>query len=201
MNAQLLPGSNVSIVFYVDGHPVAISGELKSADPFEVWSHSEGTSYLVEGRRAMLIVQSGKDFHKAEAELHSTQVEGGWAIHAKSFGWEEVDRRRYPRYELSLPVTIRAVMESDDGIQLTQITGTTEDVSIGGLWVKAPHTLPSATLAEVSVELTENCWIRALSLVKWADKHHNGLGFGIEFLDFLDGSRYALHQYLNQKAA
>ncbi len=201
MNAQLVPGSNVSIVFYVDGEPVAISGELKCAEPFEVWSHSEGTAHLADGRRAMLVVQSGKEFHKAEAELHSVPAEGGWNIQAKSFGWEEVDRRRYPRYELQLPVTIRAVLESESGIELAQIAGTTEDISIGGIWVKAPHTLTNSTLAEVSVELSPNHWIRALSLVKWADKQHNGMGFGVEFLDFLDGSRYTLHQYLNQKAA
>ncbi len=201
MNAQVLPGSNVSIVFYTGGKPVALSGELKATDPFEVWSQSEGAHHLSEGRRAMLVVQSGREFHKAEAELHSYPGENGWSITAETFGWEEVDRRRYPRYEHQLPVSIRAVMESDNGIELTHIEGTTEDVSIGGLWVKAPKTLPGAALVEVTLELAPGKVIRALSLVKWADKEHNGLGFGIEFLDFLNGSRYALHQHLNQDAA
>jgi hypothetical protein len=201
MNAQLTPGANVSIVFYVDGLPVAISGELASADPFEVWTKTEAAAKLALGRRAMVVVQSGKEFHKAEAELHAEQQDGGWRVWAKSFGWESVDRRRYPRYEMQLPVTLRAVLESDNGIELTQIEGVTEDVSIGGLWVKAPRTLAGSSLAEVSVELSPNSWIRALSLVKWADSSDNGLGFGVEFLDFLDGSRYALHQFLTQKAA
>jgi hypothetical protein len=99
-----------------------------------------------------------------------------------------------------VPISIRAVTESNDGPALTLIEGCTEDVSIGGAWVKSPQTLPSASLVEVTTALGGST-IRALSLVKWADRDHNGLGFGVEFLDFLDGSRYALHQFLNKQAA
>lgn len=201
MKSNVASGSNVSIVFYVDGKPVAINGEVLETEPFKVWATGEGASYLSEGRRAMLVVQTGRDFHKAEAELHSEQSGQGWEITAKSFGWETVDRRRYPRYDLRVPIAIRAVTETDGGPTVTVIEGYTEDVSIGGAWVKSNQTLPSSSLAEVTAELKPGTSVRALSLVKWADQDHNGLGFGVEFLDFLDGSRYALHQFLNQDAA
>lgn len=200
MNDKIKPGSSVSIVFYVDGQPIAISGEVKQAEPFTVWTNSESASHLLEGRRAMLVVQSGRDFNKAEAELHSDPTSNGWEIVARSFGWESVDRRRYPRFEVSVPISIRAVTESAEGPALTVIDGVTEDISIGGAWVKSKSTLPSASLVEVTVSFG-GAPIRALSLVKWADKQNDGLGFGVEFLDFLEGSRYALHQFLNDQAA
>jgi hypothetical protein len=201
MNTKVLPGANVSIVFYVDGKPVAVTGEVKATEPFTVWTNAEGASHLAEGRRAMLVVQTGRDFSKAEAELHSTQWDSGWEVVANSFGWEAVDRRRYPRYDLHVPIFIRAVTEEEGNPTLTYIEGHTEDVSIGGAWVKTSQTLPSASLVEVTTALTPDVSIRALSLVKWADREHNGLGFGVEFLDFLDGSRYTLHQFLSKQAA
>ena len=200
MNEKIKLGSSVSIIFYVDGQPIALTGEVRKAEPFTVWTNGEGASHLLEGRRAMLVVQNGRNFNKAEAELHSDPLGDGWEVVARSFGWESVDRRRYPRFEIGVPISIRAVTESADGPKLTVIEGTTEDLSIGGAWVKSKSTLPSASLVEVTVHLN-GAAIRALSLVKWADKDHDGLGFGVEFLDFLDGSRYALHTFLNAQAA
>lgn len=201
MNDNVQPGSSVSVIFYVDGRPVALTGEVTHAEPFTIWTASDGASDLADGRRAMLVVQNGKDFSKAEAELHSHREGPGWALVAKSFGWEEVDRRRYPRYELQLPIAIRAVLDHEEGPQVARLEGNTEDVSIGGAWVKSLKTLPSASLVEVTLDLQPGNAVRALSLVKWADRHDNGLGFGVEFLDFLEGSRYALHQFLNKLAA
>lgn len=200
MNETIQPGSNVSIVFYVDGKPIALSGVLKKADPFTVRTTGEGASHLREGRRAMLVVQNGREFSKAEAELHSDTTSDGWEVVAKSFGWETVDRRRYPRFEVGVPILIRAVTEAQDGPELTIIEGTTEDLSIGGAWVKSKSTLPTPSLVEVTVQLHGGP-VRALSLVKWADSQGDGIGFGVEFLDFVEGSRYALHQFLNTRAA
>lgn len=201
MSNRVPPGSNVSIIFYVDGRPVAVYGEVTQAEPFTVWTHNDGAMHLSEGRRAMLVIFDGTDFNKAEAELHSEPGDGGWTVVAKSFGWESVDRRRYPRFDVHVPISVRAVLELDNGPSVARIEGTTEDLSIGGAWVKTQHAIPSASLVEVTAELDHGVVIRALSIVKWADREHNGVGFGVEFLDFLDGSRYALHQFLNKKAA
>ncbi len=200
MNEMVKSGATVSLVFYVEGHPVGMTGHVEQQDPFCLHTDDENAALLETGRRAMLIIQNGRDFSKAEAELFAHKTEHGWVITASSFGWETVDRRRYPRYPVNVNITVRAVLEEEGEAQLVTITGMTEDISIGGAWVKTPETLKGGSLVEVSTDLG-GTQIRALSIVKWADSDHSGLGFGVEFLDFLGGSRYALHQFLTQKAA
>lgn len=201
MNAKVNSGASVSLVFYVDGAPVALSGNIAELEPFTLITTDDQAARIQGGRRAMLIVQSGREFSKAEAELDAFPTEGGWKLVAKSFGWETVDRRRYPRYTINVPIAIRAVLENDGEARILHISGVTEDVSIGGAWVKTTEVVPGGSLVEVTAEFEPGAPIRALSLVKWADADRDGLGFGVEFLDFLGGSRYALHQYLTQQAA
>jgi hypothetical protein len=201
MKAKVNSGASVSLVFYVDGAPIAITGQVTELEPFTLMTSDSQAGLMQGGRRAMLIVQSGREFSKAEAELDAFPTNDGWKLVAKSFGWETVDRRRYPRYSINVPITIRAVVETEGEARILFINGVTEDVSIGGAWVKTTESLDGGSLVEVSAEFEAGNPIRALSLVKWADPDRNGLGFGVEFLDFLGGSRYALHQYLTQQAA
>lgn len=201
MNAKVNSGANVNLVFYVDGTPVALTGQVTDLEPFTMFTADPSGEKMTVGRRAMLIVQSGREYSKAEAELHAFPTEGGWKLVAKSFGWETVDRRRYPRYAINVPITVRAVVEDGGEARILFINGVTEDVSIGGAWVKTTEVVPGGSLVEVTAEFEQGSPIRALSLVKWADSDRDGLGFGVEFLDFLGGSRYALHQYLTQQAA
>lgn len=202
MKAKVNSGASVSLVFYVEGVPVALAGQVVELEPFTLVTADAQASQIQGGRRAMLIVQSGRDFSKAEAELDAFPTEdGGWKLVAKSFGWEAVDRRRYPRYSINVPIAVRAVLEADGEARILYINGITEDVSIGGAWVKTSEVLAGGSLVEVSAEFEPGSPIRALSLVKWADSDRDGLGFGVEFLDFLGGSRYALHQHLTQQAA
>ncbi len=201
MKAKVISGASVSLVFYVDGNPVALTGQVCELEPFTITTSDPNGEKILGGRRAMLIVQTGREFAKAEAELDAQPFEGGWKLTAKSFGWEAVDRRRYPRYSINVPISIRAVVETAGQAEILFVNGITEDVSIGGAWVKTSEALQGGSLVEVSAEFEPGNPIRALSLVKWADSDRDGLGFGVEFLDFLGGSRYALHQYLTQQAA
>ncbi len=192
-------GQSISILFYVEDRPVAVNGQVTNLNPFTITSGDSSAEWLSESRRAMLIARNDSEFSKAEAELKATCEGATWSIIAADFGWEQVDRRRYPRYETQIPVTVRAVIESANTAELKYLEATTEDVSLGGAWLKSDQKLPSGILVECQIGLPNGSSLRVLSTIRWADTLEKS-GFGIEFLDFLGGSRQALQQYLAQAA-
>jgi hypothetical protein len=192
-------GQSVSVLFYVEDRPVAVNGSVTNLDPFTITSGDSSAEWLSDSRRAMLIARNDSEFSKAEAELKATCDGATWTIVAADFGWEQVDRRRYPRYEVQIPVTVRAVIESGNTAELKYLQATTEDLSLGGAWLKSEQKLPSGILVECQVNLPNGANLRVLSTIRWADTLEK-TGFGVEFLDFLGGSRQLLQQYLAQAA-
>lgn len=192
-------GQSISVLFYVEDRPVAVNGSVTNLSPFTITSGDSSAEWLTESRRAMLIARNEAEFSKAEAELRATCEGSTWTIVADDFGWEQVDRRRYPRYEVQIPVTVRAVIESGNTAELRYLQATTEDLSLGGAWLKSDQKLPSNILVECQVSLPNGSNLRVLSTIRWADTLEK-TGFGVEFLDFLGGSRQVLQQYLAQAA-
>jgi hypothetical protein len=194
------PGAQVGIVFYVDSQPVAVTASVVSAHPFVMSSEDAGARQLQQGRRVMLLVQQGEHFAKAEAEIFAREQHSGeWQIVAGDFGWEEVDRRRYPRYELEIPVQMKAAIEKEGAVELSRFHGRTVDISVGGAWVDVDERPPQGSLVEFEAELAPGEFIRALCVVAWSETNKKGIG--LEFLDFIGGSRYFLHTFLTRSAA
>lgn len=195
-NAEV--GQSVSVLFYLDGRPSAVRGTIASLNPFVLSVQDERAAAFMPHMRAVLIAQKGNEFSKAEADLAATQAGDGWRLSANSFGWETVDRRRYHRFDINVPVVIRAVMESDNVAELTTLECTTEDISVGGAWLKSDKKMEGGLLVEFQAELNGHP-LRILSMVRWADNGEKD-GFGVEFLDFVGGSRQTLHRELAKAA-
>lgn len=194
----VLPGAEVGIVFYEEFTPCALSATIASVKPFAATTTEAGAGRLKNGQRVMLVLQSGSKYAKAEAEVVAcADHNGSWRIEVGHFGWEEVDRRRFPRHAIQLDVSLRSVLETEDGVEIKQFSGTTEDVSLGGVWVRPEESIPPGSLLELSTTLDGQA-VRILSIVA-RDAGENGIG--IEFLDFVGGARYYLHGFLEQRAA
>lgn len=194
------PGAPVGLVFYVDSQPMALAANVKLGKPFTMTTADKNAGLLEPGKRTMLILQEGNQFAKAEAQVVACAQDGdNWTIEAGDFGWEEVDRRRYPRYELELDVKLKAVTETEGQAELRYFEAKTVDVSLGGAWVQTDHKLPAGSLVEFQAELTPGHTVRVLGIIAWSVSEKEGLG--IEFLDFIGGSRYQLHMFLTHNAA
>lgn len=197
---SVAPGLPVTVVFYNENKPMAVTASVQTGKPFTLSTNDKNASALAAGRRAMLILQDGLNFAKAEAQISDCRQDGdAWVIEAGDFGWEEVDRRRYPRYTVALPVQVRAVVEVEGGAELMHFAGVTEDMSLGGAWVRSESRLDSGSLVEFQTDLTPGTTIRCLAIVAWSSSDSQD-GFGVEFLDFLGGSRYYLHGFLRNAA-
>ncbi|MEQ1935747.1 MAG: PilZ domain-containing protein [Fimbriimonadaceae bacterium] len=196
---KAIVGQNISILFYVDDKPVAVNGTVTALEPFCMKSTDPSAAWLEECRRAMLIARWDNEFSKAEADLSAEKSGTGWNIVAREFGWEQVDRRRYPRFNISLGATLRAVIESDGCAELKYIEAITEDLSLGGAWLKTDENLPSDILVEFQVQLPDGKNLRILSNVKWSNTAEKS-GIGVEFIDFLSGSRQQLQLFFSKAA-
>ncbi len=196
---MIRPGSPVSLVFYLNAQPVAIAASVAKQTPLTLSTSDRNASLLEIGKRALLILQEGGQFAKAEAQIISCEpFAEGWRIEAGQFGWEEVDRRRYPRYHIEIPVTVKAVVENNGAAQLKYVKAQTVDMSLGGAWVKAADDLAPGSLVEFQAELAHGEHMRVLAIVAWSSEKE---GLGLEFVDFLGGSRYYLHNFLSGRAA
>lgn len=196
-NASL--GQNVSLLYYVDGRPFAVNAKVTGEHPVTLESFDPNAEQLNHAPRALLVIQKGNEFSKAEAQITAKETNGKWTLTASDFGWEQVDRRRYDRYEVGVPVTVRAVIESEDGAEIRYVEATTEDVSLGGAWLKSDVKMESGLLVEFQMNL-DGATFKAFSIVRWADTAEK-TGFGVEFLDFVAGNRSLLHNWLQQQAA
>ena len=186
------------MVFYVGGQPVALAASVSKASPVTLLTTDRSALLMEVGKRALLILQERGQFAKAEAQVTSCEpCSDGWKIEVGQFGWEEVDRRRYPRHILQIPVVVKAVLERDGSAQLKYVAGETIDISLGGAWITAEDVLVPGSLVEFQAELGSGGHLRALAIVAWnAEK----VGVGLEFVDFLGGSRYYLHSFLSKAA-
>ena len=192
------PGSPISVVFYLNAQPVALAASISKQNPLTLITNDRNASLLEVGKRALLILQEGGQFSKAEAQITACEQNAeGWRIEAGQFGWEEVDRRRYPRHLISLPVTIKAVLERDGDAQMKYVQGESIDMSLGGALIKTSDELVPGSLVEFQAELSSSENMRALAIVAWGQLD---AGVGLEFVDFLGGSRYYLHNYLSKAA-
>jgi hypothetical protein len=192
------PGAPLSVVFYVNSQPVPLAATVSKHTPLTFITKDRSALLMEVGKRALLILQESGQFAKSEAQITSCEpCSEGWKIEVGQFGWEEVDRRRYPRHEVKMPITVKAVMEQDGGVKLRYVKGETIDVSLGGTWIKTDEELIAGSLVEFQAELGSGEHMRALAIVAWKTEEE---GVGLEFVDFLGGSRYYLHAFLSKAA-
>ena len=107
--------------------------------------------------------------------------------HAES---KDSTRRRSLRHSISVPVEVRCA-----GHQYP-VQSETTDLSQHGCYVKT--LFPVAVGSQIGMRMTLNgVEVLARALVKTADQ---GLGNGVEFLDFIADGRHQLQEYLNSLA-
>jgi hypothetical protein len=194
------PGTPVSVVFYRNAQPLALAASVSNQKPFVLVTADENAEMLEVGKRALLILQEEGQFARAEAQiLNCEKHPDGWHIEAGKFGWEEVDRRRYPRHNMQLNVTVKAVLDRNGGPELKYVPAVTEDISLGGAWIRPEDPLKAGSLVEFQADLGSGDAMRVLAIVAWSENGKDGVG--LEFVDFLGGSRYYLHGFLTNKAA
>lgn len=188
------PGTSVSVVYYEGAAPTAFPATLESHEPLVLVSRNPVCQGLRSGCRALLAYQVGNGCFKAEFENAQVREErGAWRIVAPCAEWDTVDRRRYPRFLVERPASLRIVAEREGCVASVRFDGWTSNLSMGGAGIRAKEAVARGSLINVTVAVTELDYVRALGMVAWTNASGQ---FGVEFLDFIGDSRRTLHEFL-----
>ncbi|HMS54250.1 MAG TPA: PilZ domain-containing protein [Fimbriimonadaceae bacterium] len=194
MSLEIKPGMRCVLVAYKLGDPHFCTAKIESTDPFNL--SIEGKNLRLEvGQRIMVVVQDNTEPVKAQAVVESV---ADTSITLSSLQWEDVDRRRFPRFTVNTGVEIKTISEGENGPEVILFKGTTMDVSLGGTWILGEQPASSGSLVETRLTLNGHT-AKVLGLIAWTNDEQ--LGFGVEFLDFVGDARYRLHEFLSGKAA
>lgn len=193
-------GRTVTVVFYSEGDPWVIQAHVAKGQPVAIETNDPTAVRLQPGTKAVLIVQEGGTILKAQATVtHFAKSEGGWRVEVEAKPWQASDRRRFPRYGFKIPVTIRSIDERADGeARFVEVRGETEDISLGGAWIKTNELLERGTLVEFRAILSETESVRTLAVVAHANPVRGGMG--LEFVEYVGGARKNLRSFLSRAA-
>lgn len=143
----------------------------------------------------MLVFEGDSGFSRAITTVTSIrQIDGGYRILADMPKWEQLEKRSYPRFNMNIPAKVRTTIETDSGAVLREVEGTTENVGLGGAWVRIEGEVPKGNLVEVKMDLGNGNIVRILGVSVRADDQ---LGFAVQFLDYIGTARHHLHNFLN----
>jgi hypothetical protein len=195
----LRSGEPVTVVYYVDGNPRQVSTRLSTESPFTVQSQDEGMTDLSASQKVILLAQSNGQCFTTEATLEQLSSDSGeWSAQFQCGYWEEINRREFPRYTVILPLQVRALGESDGTLSFWVSNGQTLDASLGGVQAFIDQVPSAGSLVDVRLTLESENIVRVLGVV--VRSNINRKVVGIQFLDYIGGARYQLHDYLSQHA-
>jgi hypothetical protein len=199
MSAQVLTesGETVALVFYSDTNPQAFQGLWRPDAPNRVWTDNAGCRSMEPGSNALLVRHDGSRSYKAEVIVEKCEPSAsGWLVFLGVVAWEELDRRRHPRYNVEISAQFRAVRELDGEPTLTRFEAVTSNLSLCGAGFTSSVPMPSGSLVNVTLKLGDLESARMLGIVVWSDS--GDTQFGVEFLDFIGDARYRMHRFLSE---
>jgi hypothetical protein len=150
-------------------------------------------------RKVVLVSFENGRLLRGEAEALSVQKIGGNArLELSKVVWEDLERRRFPRVDVQLPVSLRAVYEHNGDTVVSVVDGQTIDLSVGGSLVKVETPLIKGSLVEFLIQFNSEEAVRALGVVAHTEDEKT---MGICFLDYVGAARTHLEDFLTAEAA
>lgn len=194
-NDRIRVGATVVAVYYAEQQPHYVCGKITSSRPFELECSDAQVADLGPEQRLMLVFEGDQGVSRAVTTITSVRpIDGGFRILADAPKWEQLDKRSYPRYDRRIPAKVRTAFERDGETEMLEIDGSTENIGLGGAWIRSDGAVPKGNLVEVKMDLGHGTVVRVLGV---AVRTEDRSGFAVQFLDFIGTARHHLHNYLN----
>jgi len=194
-NERIRVGATVAAVYYVEQQPHYAYCKITASRPFELECSSDQAEQLMPEQRLMLVFEGDNGFTRAVTTVTSIRkIDGGFRLLADMPKWEQLEKRSYPRYDLEIKAKVRTAIETEGGTEMREVEGATENVGLGGAWIRVNATVPKGNLIEVKMDLGHENEVRILGVAVRSD---DSLGFAVQFLDYIGTARHHLHNFLN----
>lgn len=193
-----MAGCPVDLVLYDEGRTRLIKTEVETPIPLRLKMLDPDCLGVRAARRVMLLAHHQGLAMRADGHLDQTRIdEHGAHLDISSVHWELLERRRHIRVPVTVPVSLRIVVDGESEPELDVIHGTTLDMSISGAFVKTADLPPEGSLVEFAVSLNGE-EIRTLAVVAHVALERSGVG--LHFVEYLENARYLLHGFLSRAA-
>ena len=177
---------------------MAINCLIVSESPAKLFSKDLRLAVLEFPQDVLLVWHSEDHITKGEAVAVSIEPwKTGYQIEVKQTALTESDRRVYPRFPISTPVSLRSISEVREATVIALSQGQTKDISLGGAWIEVQPLVPLGSIVECHISI-DGKTIQALALV--AHENPNRGGNGLEFIEFYGQSREILEEALKKSA-
>lgn len=194
-----LTGAPIMAVFMIDGTPRSVNATVLTSEPFAIETPNEWAKTLEPGTKALFVYQFGDDISKASSRVAAVLQTGeSWVVSTEPLLWESVDRRRHTRQPAQFQVVYRTVDDSNGEAKVHVGEAQATDLSLGGVCLTATHRPPIGALVDIGMSLGESSPARALGIVAWLRGGTDE--FGVEFLDYMGGTKAAISGFLEQAA-
>lgn len=196
---HLTLGTTVTAVLFNQGRPSTAQCKVVSEAPLFLETEEASVENLTFPRPTIVLWQDEGKLMKGEATIVARHDgENSSVLELRNVMWEDLERRKFPRYAITVPCMLRAVEEVGGTTTINVFPGTTEDISAGGAWIRSEGQIEVGSLVEFQACVAPGEFVRALAVVPHRDTTRQG--FGLSFLDFVGSSNRSLHDFLQRAA-
>lgn len=191
-------GASVDLVVYDGGKTRLIKTVIEHAMPLRLRQVEANKPRLRPARRVMLLAYHEGLALRADGHLSHVDSSGeDTFLEINQVHWEILERRRHVRIPVKANVSLRTVIESDEQPVVTQLDGTTVDLSVSGAFVTGSNLPNENSLIEFAIEL-DGQLVRTLAVVAHNSSGRHGVG--LHFVEYIDNARFLLHGFLTKAA-
>ncbi|GIV01906.1 MAG: hypothetical protein KatS3mg015_0736 [Fimbriimonadales bacterium] len=190
-------GDTLYLVVTTDRGSTAHAVKVEQVEPLVVLGAADELASIRTGDRVNLVYKNGGDSQHSEAIISEIGRYGlSLVLHLDGLSWKAVDRRRAPRYSVSMPARLTMVADGAGEPIFEAFDCETLDVSMVGCKVRTEAPVIPGTLMAVSLFPPDGEEFRFTGIVTRADDEF----LGIEFFDYSGTTRFRFAQYLNDLA-
>ena len=191
-------GAPVDLVVYDAGRTRLVKTVIDHTMPLRLRQVEALKPRLRPARRVMLLAHH--DGLALRADGHLSRVDAGDEsvfLEINQVHWEVLERRRHVRVPVKADVSLRMVVEGEEQPVVSQLNGTTVDLSVSGAFVVGTNLPAENSLIEFSIDL-DGHHVRTLAVV--AHNTTGRQGVGLHFVEYIDNARFLLHGFLTKAA-
>jgi hypothetical protein len=191
----LEPGQELTLVAHLDGNPHSELVSVLTGDPLVIEAPAGWCRHLRRSAKIVLLRPLAGHFVKCEVPIQAiTKFRNSFRFELGEPSWQATDRRRFPRFDVDVPMMLRRITEVDGNIQMRAETGRSVEMSVGGAWVLAGEAIEAGTILQVEMRLGEQpCRMLAVVVRNESDRE----GFAVEYLDYVGGARRSISDFLS----
>lgn len=190
-------GDFLTLVFNEEGNPRVANARVEAVEPLTVLvPSSDWTHQLSSGARVSLVSKGEHGGAHSDGTITEITKYGlSLVIEMSGVEWSPFDRRRAPRFPVSLDCELTVVSENSGLPEFHRLNASVIDISAVGCRIAISQDLQPSVLIAAAIHIPNAEPLRMLSVVTRTFDIPEGCA--LEFFDFVGTTRFRLDEYIS----